>query len=193
MPARLSAAARGQGGGRDGRGHRPQCLPDPRGTRDLANAIAGQSGAADERFLERPRRQSGLVQPDPGAIGRYRNAFSGGQRQRSGIARALAMEPELLIADEPVRTLDVSVQVPDLLADIRARPGLAMLFITHDLRIAAQMRGRIAVMQRGAIVDQRPTAGVFGNPQHAYTRQVLGSIPGRAWVPPVIAAGGDDP
>ncbi len=140
--------------------------------------------------LARARDLLRLVQLDPGAMDRYPHEFSGGQRQRIGIARALAMEPELLIADEPVSALDVSVQaqVLALLADIRARLGLTMLFITHDLRVAAQVCDRIAVMQRGAIVEQGPTAEVFGNPQHAYTRQLLDSIPGRSWTPPVIAA-----
>jgi peptide/nickel transport system ATP-binding protein len=131
--------------------------------------------------MDRARRLMSLVGLAPDAIDRYPHQFSGGQRQRLAIARALAMEPQLLIADEPVSALDVSVQaqVLRLLDDVRQRFDLAVLFITHDLRVAAQVCDRIAVMQRGVIVEQGPAAEIFAAPKHEYTRALFEAAPGR--------------
>ena len=124
-----------------------------------------------------------LVRLDPQALERFPHEFSGGQRQRICIARALAMEPEVLIADEAVSALDVSVQkqVLELLEDIRTRLNLAVLFITHDLRVAAQICDQVAVMHQGHLVEFGTTAEVLGQPRHAYTQSLLAAAPGRNW------------
>jgi peptide/nickel transport system ATP-binding protein len=125
----------------------------------------------------------GLVGLDPSAAKRFPHEFSGGQRQRIGIARALALHPEVLVADEPVSALDVSVQaqVLALLADIKARLHLSMLLVTHDLRVALQVCDRIAVMKQGEVVEVAPTAEIFFNPQHAYTKSLFAAVPGGNW------------
>ncbi len=133
--------------------------------------------------LARARELLELVHLPPDAISRYPHQFSGGQRQRIAIARALALDPDVLVADEAVSALDVSVQaqVLNLLDEIQRRLGIALLFITHDLRVAAQICDDVAVMQHGRVVEQGPAAEVLTNPQQAYTRALLEAAPGRGW------------
>jgi peptide/nickel transport system ATP-binding protein len=115
------------------------------------------------------------------AAERYPHQFSGGQRQRISIARALALEPKILVADEAVSGLDVSVQahVLELLQTIQQKIGMALIFITHDLRVAAQICHRIVVMRAGRIVETGEVAQILESPQHPYTQQLIGAIPGR--------------
>jgi peptide/nickel transport system ATP-binding protein len=140
-------------------------------------------GLARDEAVKRARSLLGLVGLSPDALDRYPHQFSGGQRQRIAVARALAMEPEVLVADEPVSALDVSVQaqVLDLLDDVRRRFELAVVFITHDLRVAAQICDRIMVMEKGLVVEEGPTHRVYTAPQHPYTRALLEAAPGRGF------------
>ena len=138
-------------------------------------------GESQQDAMQHARELMELVQLDPDGLDRYPHQFSGGQRQRVCIARALAMRPDLLVADEAVSALDVSVQaqVLNLLEQIRDQMQLAMLFITHDLRVAAQVCDVVAVMSQGKVVEYGPAAELFRNPQHDYTKALFDAAPGR--------------
>jgi peptide/nickel transport system ATP-binding protein len=120
-----------------------------------------------------------IVGLDRGAAARYPAEFSGGQKQRIGIARALALQPKILALDEPVSALDVSIQagIINLLLDLQQQFGLSYLFVSHDLSVVKHLAHRVAVMYRGAIVEQGDSDQVFGNPQHQYTQRLLAAVP----------------
>jgi peptide/nickel transport system ATP-binding protein len=140
-------------------------------------------GLPRAKALEKARELLELVDLPADSASRYPHQFSGGQRQRIAIARALALNPDVVVADEAVSALDVSVQaqVLDLLEEIQKRLGVALLFITHDLRVAAQICDDVAVMQNGRVVEQGPATQVLTKPQQAYTRALLDAAPGRGW------------
>jgi peptide/nickel transport system ATP-binding protein len=139
--------------------------------------LGEDAGQARARATETLR----LVGLKPECMDRFPHEFSGGQRQRIGLARALMLKPDVLIADEPVSALDVTVQaqVLKLLDDVRRQMNLAMLFITHDMRVAAEVCHRVMVMRHGKVVEEGPTRDIFARPSSDYTKALLAAIPGR--------------
>jgi peptide/nickel transport system ATP-binding protein len=151
------------------------------GEQIIAGPVAWGLGRRDA--LARAAHLLDLVGLEESAIRRYPHQFSGGQRQRLAIARALAMEPKIVIADEPVSALDVTIQdqVLGLFEKVRDELGLALVFITHDLRVAARMCDRIAVLKHGAVIELQSTNDLFEHPQHDYTKALIDAVPGPRW------------
>ena len=135
-------------------------------------------GTSKER-LERARKALEQVDLPAEAVNRYAHEFSGGQRQRIGIARALTLSPEFIVADEPVSALDVSIQaqVINLMRDLQQRLGLTMLFISHDLAVVEYICDRVIVLYLGRIMEIAPSAELYARPLHPYTRALLSAIP----------------
>jgi ABC-type microcin C transport system duplicated ATPase subunit YejF len=147
--------------------------------------IVGEPLAIHEPGLPRMERRQRVavtllrVGLDEGALVRYPHEFSGGQRQRIGIARALILRPKLIVADEPVSALDVSVgaQVLLLLQELQQEFGLTYIFISHSLPVVAQVATRVAVMRAGQFVETGPVEQILHRPAHAYTRELLAAVP----------------
>lgn len=165
----------------------PYTSLDPRQTVQAAldEVLRLHHGWPADRRGARVRELTGLVGLDERALRALPRSISGGQRQRVAIARALAAEPRILILDESVAALDVSIQaqVLNLLADIRDETGVAYVLITHDLAVARQLTDQAVVMHRGRIVEHGPTARILENPQEEYTKQLVASVPRPGWKP----------
>ncbi|EPR07343.1 ABC transporter ATP-binding protein, partial [Agrobacterium radiobacter DSM 30147] len=140
----------------------------------------GMDKAKAEAEARRLVARVGIPDPD-GALKKYPHEFSGGQRQRVMIAMALALRPDLLIADEPTTALDVTVQaeVLSLLKELQRETGMAVLIITHDLGVVAEIADRVVVMEKGVLVEAGTVREVYRNPQHPYTRKLISAAPGR--------------
>lgn len=174
----------------------PMASLNPRMRVRDAVAEGMQSFAIGANETERTERVAEIferVQLDPAHMWRYPHEFSGGQRQRICIARALAVEPRLIICDEAVSALDVSIQaqILNLLGDLQRDLGLAYLFITHDLGVVRYLADRVAVMYLGRIVESGRTERIFTNPRHPYTQALLAAAPSvdpavRGQAPPVV-------
>nr|WP_083893519.1 ABC transporter ATP-binding protein [Herbaspirillum sp. B65] len=143
------------------------------------------NGISRHESERRARELLKLVGLEASAFDRYSSEFSGGQRQRIGIARALALEPQVIVADESVSALDMSVQaqVLTLLKQLQQRLNIALIFVTHDLRVAAQICDRVLVMHKGKIVESGDPEQIFDAPQHPYTQKLIAAVPGQKWNP----------
>ena len=147
----------------------------------LKEALSLSHPDESETWEDRMAVKMRLVGLEPEHLRRYPHQFSGGQRQRIGIARALCVEPDFLVCDEPVSSLDVSIQaqILNLIRDLQESLGLTCLFISHDLRVVRHMAREVAVMRAGEIVEFGDADQVFESPTHSYTQGLLRAIPGR--------------
>ena len=145
----------------------------------IADPLRIAGGSSDAEIRSTVRDLMAKVGLDPGGYDRFPHEFSGGMRQRVGIARALALRPKLLVCDEPVASLDVSTQavILDLLRDVQREYGLTVVFVAHDLAVVRQIADRVAVMRAGRIVELADAATLFAAPQHEYTRTLLDAVP----------------
>ena len=158
----------------------PYASLDPRWTASdlVTENLQVHHGLAGDARVEAAKRLLAQVGLEPSMVGRYAHEFSGGQRQRLAIARAIATQPRLIIADEPVSALDLELQVQilDLLRRLKAQMNLTLVFITHDLRLVRGFCDRVIVMQSAKVVEEGLVEDVFARPQHPYTRELLAAV-----------------